>query len=561
MLHHITKRQKVIVMLAVMSGLFLVALDQTIIATALGAIVTEFDSFSSLGLIVTAYLLTTTVTVPLAGKLSDMYGRRPLLLIGVVVFTIASLFSGMAGNVDQLILWRAVQGIGGGIITANAFTIIGDLFAPKERGKWQGIIGAVFGLSSVIGPLLGGWLTDGHNFFGVMTDWRWTFFINVPIGIVAALVIARYCPTIKHQKKQIPDYLGAVLLTIALTSLVLAVDNTQTIFAWLIDAGWGLHLIQGTLVVIAVLAGAGFIAAETKAKQPIIPLKFFRVRTYSLTMIAIFLFGAAFLGAILYLTQFNQQVFGASASEAGMMLLPMVGGMMVASIAAGQIASRTGRYKLLMNIGFAVAALGVLALTMLTVDSPYWHEAIIMAATGFGLGMSMPIMNLAVQNEFEQKDLGAATASIQLFRGLGSTIGTAMLSGVLTAGIATSMAHPHDIPYIQQLSQAPESSKLLGGDDISADALLQINAQKDTIRTQAEAGLAKIPAPAVREAKTQEFRTAQDDFSRQILDAFTSSLHQIFIISSVLMAVGFAVTLFIRERKLRGSIHMTPGGE
>lgn len=202
MLHNLSIRNKLIVMGAVMSALFLVALDQTIVSTALAAIVKEFNSFSSLGFIVTAYMLTTTVTVPLAGKLSDMYGRKPLLLSGVAIFTIGSLLSGASPGIEWLIAWRALQGIGGGIITANAFTIIGDLFPVEERGKWQGMFGAVFGMSSVIGPLLGGWLTDGANIAGLVTDWRWTFLINVPIGIIATIALVRYCPKIKHDAKQ-----------------------------------------------------------------------------------------------------------------------------------------------------------------------------------------------------------------------------------------------------------------------------------------------------------------------------------------------------------------------
>ena len=215
MLHNLSIRNKLIVMGAVMSALFLVALDQTIVSTALAAIVKEFNSFSSLGFIVTAYMLTTTVTVPLAGKLSDMYGRKPLLLSGVAIFTIGSLLSGASPGVEWLIAWRALQGIGGGIITANAFTIIGDLFPVEERGKWQGMFGAVFGMSSVIGPLLGGWLTDGANIAGLVTDWRWTFLINVPIGIIATIALVRYCPKIKHDAKHKPDYLGAILLTVS----------------------------------------------------------------------------------------------------------------------------------------------------------------------------------------------------------------------------------------------------------------------------------------------------------------------------------------------------------
>ena len=558
MLHHITTRQKIIVMLAVMSGLFLVALDQTIIATALGAIVTEFDSFSSIGFIVTAYLLTSTVTVPIAGKLSDMYGRRPILLAGVGIFTIGSLLGGMSPSVEWLIAWRALQGIGGGMIMANAFTIVGDLFAPRERGKWQGFIGAVFGMSSIIGPLLGGWLTDNQSIFGLATDWRWTFFINVPIGIAAGFVIARFCPTFKHADKQQPDYLGALLITTALASIVLSVDNTETIFRSLIDGGVDVMFIKGTLWVMALLSTAGFIAVERKAAQPIIPLTFFANKTYSLMSLATLLFGAAFLGAILYLTQFNQQVFGASASEAGLMLLPMVAGLMVSSIAIGQIISRTGRYKRFIIVGFAIAALSMLALVTVNADSPYWHEAVIMVFAGLGLGMGMPILNLAVQNEFEQKDLGAATASVQLFRGLGSTVGTALFSGILTAGILTSIGNPDDLAYIQTLRQAPESSQIISG-DITADTLLQLNAQQQLIADGADQAFAQIPDPVAREAQQAEFSSLQTEFSDKVIDSFTTSLHHVFMISSVLMVMALIAVSFIKERTLRSGVNSTPG--
>ncbi len=546
-------------MLAVMSGLFLVALDQTIVSTALAAIVKQFNNYDALGFIVTAYLLTSTVTVPLAGKLSDMYGRRPVLISGVAIFTIGSLLSGLAPTVEWLIIWRAVQGIGGGIITANAFTIVGDLFAPKERGKWQGMIGAVFGMSSVIGPLLGGWLTDGQHIFGATTDWRWTFFINVPIGIIAAIVMFINLPNIKHDSKHSPDYMGAAFLTVALSALVLSVDNTATIFKAMIDNGTSLGFIKGTLTVIAIASAAAFVWAEQRAKQPIISLSYFRNRTFSLITIATLLFGAAFLGAILYLTQFNQQVFGASASQAGLMLLPMMAGMMTSSITIGQIISRTGHYKRFIVTGFGLATISILSLTTLQPDSPYWHEAIIMVFTGLGLGMSMPILNLAVQNEFEQKDLGAVTSSVQLFRGLGSTIGTALLSGLLTTGIATAMGNTNDIPYIQTLKQSPQGSKVLSG-DIDANVMLQINTQQQTILDGMKAGVERSPAPqTVKQAQVAGFEKMQHDFSTKLIQGFTDSLHHIFMISSVLMALALAIVVFLRERPLRSGVKATSG--
>ena len=234
MLHHLEKRQKIIVMLAVMSGLFLAALDQTIVGTALPKILSDFNSLDKLSWVVTAYLLTSTIAVPISGKLSDLFGRRRVISIGIVVFVLASMLSGIAQNIDQLIAFRALQGIGGGILMANAFAIIGDLFDARERGKWQGIFGAVFGLASVVGPLLGGWLTDGHNLFGLMTDWRWTFFINVPIGIFAFSLIAKYMPTIIDRAvKPVIDYLGAALMAVGLACLVLATSLGGTSgWAW-----------------------------------------------------------------------------------------------------------------------------------------------------------------------------------------------------------------------------------------------------------------------------------------------------------------------------------------
>jgi len=557
MLHHFSLRQKIIVMVAVMSSLLLVALDQTVIATALSAIVNEFKSYSSLGFIVTAYMLTTTITVPLAGKLSDMYGRRPVLITGVSIFTVGSLLSGLSPSVEWLIAWRALQGIGGGIITSQAFTIVGDLFTPRERGRWQGMIGAVFGMSSVIGPLIGGWLTDKQHIFGLVTDWRWTFFINVPVGIVAAIIIMINLPNIKHDAKHYPDYAGAAIMSIVLASVVLAVDNTKAIFKFLTDTGVELGLIQGVLWSVVILGTGLFIAVERRARQPILPLRFFKKQVYAKLTAVTLLFGAAFMGSILYLTQFNQQVYGASASQAGYMLLPMVAGMMVSSIGTGQIVSRLGRYKVFIVTGFTLATLSILALLTLEPSSPYWHEAVIMASAGLGLGMAMPILSLAVQNEFEHQDLGAATSSIQLFRGLGSTIGTAIFSGMLTAGVLAAMGKPADIPYIQTLQKSPQSAQMLNG-NIDADVLLRLNTQKDTIADGANKAFDKIPAPAVREKAKKSFADQQSKYSTEVTDAFTKSLHQIFMLGAALMALSLVIVCFVKERPLRDSVNITP---
>ena len=558
--HHLSLRSKLIIMLSVMASLFLVALDQTIIATALGKIVEEFNAFDSLSWIVTAYLITTTITVPIAGKLSDIFGRRNILLIGVGIFVVGSLLSGMSGNVTELIAWRALQGIGGGIITANAFTIVGDLFAARERGKWQGLIGAVFGISSVIGPLLGGWLTDGQHFFSLTTDWRWTFFINVPIGILAFILIAIFSPAMKHAKKAMIDYGGAALLAVALATLILAVDNTETIFAGFMEAT-GLSLAWLRIIMFTLVAAAttSFIYIETKAKDPIIPLRFFKNRNFVLVIAAAGLFGAAFMGSILYLTQFNQQVFGASPTESGLMLLPMIGGLMLTSIGTGQIISRTGRYKPFLLGGFILATIGMILLTTLNPSVSYTYEAMIIVLLGLGLGVAMPVLNLAVQNEFEQKDLGAATSSNQLFRSLGSTIGTAVFGALLTAGIVANIGVIKDTSYVQSLSGNAEVSRIGSLDD--ANTLLTLNTPD--IRTQISAGAQQqfdaLPEAQGKQATTQ-FQQQQQEFSDKVVDSFSNSLHTIFLVASGLMLTATILIFFLKERRLKAaSPDQTPG--
>ncbi len=560
--HHLSLRSKIIIMISVMASMFLVALDQTIIATALGRIVEEFNAFDSLSWIVTAYLLTTTITVPIAGKMSDLFGRRIVLLLGVAVFGVGSLMSGMSGSIDQLVLWRAFQGIGGGIITANAFTIIGDLFAARERGRWQGFIGAVFGLSSVVGPLLGGWLTDPHNIFGFITTWRWTFWINVPVAILAFAIIAIFCPPLKHDKKPIVDYRGAALLTVALGVLVLAVDNTAQIFKGLLDSTGltltGLRIIMYTIVVVATVA---FIYVERRAKEPILPLRFFRNRNYVLIMGIATLFGAAFLGSILYLTQFNQQVFGATPTESGLMLLPMIIGLMASAISSGQIISRTGRYKIFMQIGIVVATVMIAMLTTLTPDSGYVYEAVLMLLLGAGLGVVMPVMNLAVQNEFEQHDLGVATSSSQLFRSLGSTIGIAVFGALLTTGLTNNLVGIQDNAYLKTIKQNPEASKI--GDLNDPNTLLTLNMPdvKGKITDQFHSAIDSAPLPsAAKDQATKSFEDKQSTYNDKITHAFSDSLRNLFWVSSVLM-LGAAVLVFmIREKELKSaSPEQSPG--
>ena len=552
--HHLSLRNKIIIMISVMASLFLVALDQTIISTALGRIVEDFDAFSSLSWVVTAYLITTTITTPIAGKLSDMFGRRLLLLIGVTIFGVGSLFSGMSGDITQLIVWRAVQGIGGGIITANAFTIIGDLFAARERGKWQGMIGAVFGVSSVVGPLLGGFLTESHNIFGLMTDWRWTFYINVPIAIAAFTVIAIYCPSLKHEKKPRVDYIGASLLAVALATLVLAVDNTDKIFADLLTStGMSLETLRLIMAAIVVAATTAFIFVERRAKEPILDLAFFKNKNFLiLSGIAAFV-GAAMLGSIMYLTQFNQQVYGASPTTSGLMLLPMIAGLMAVSITTGQLVSRFGKYKRFMVGGFIVATIAIGALITLTPTSNFIQEAIIIFFVGAGIGAAMPLMNIAIQNEFEQKDLGIATSSSQLFRGLGSTIGVAVFGSMLTLGISNHLGDMSKDAYIQTLRQSPAASQIVSNpNDTNTLLILNMPDTKAQINDGFTASMAKVDVPVpVKDKLQQDFTAKQNDYSDKLVNAFSKSLHTIFVVTSSMMLLALILAITLKERPLR----------
>jgi EmrB/QacA subfamily drug resistance transporter len=562
--HHLNLRKKVIIMISVMASLFLVALDQTIISTALGKIVEEFDAYSSLSWVVTAYLITTTITTPIAGKLSDMFGRRLLLLIGVTIFGIGSLLSGTSADINQLIIWRAIQGIGGGIITANAFTIIGDLFAARERGRWQGMIGAVFGVSSVVGPLLGGFLTEAHGFLGLVTDWRWTFFINVPIGIVAFTIIAIYCPALKHEKKPRVDYIGASLLAIALATLVLAVDNTDKIFADLLTStGMSLTTLRVIMAAIVAVSTVAFIYVERRSKEPILDLSFFKNRNFLLLSgIAMFV-GAAMLGSIMYLTQFNQQVYGASPTISGLMLLPMIAGLMAVSITTGQLVSKYGKYKRFMVSGFVVATIAIASLVSLTPSSPFIQEAVIIFFVGAGIGAAMPLMNIAIQNEFEQKDLGIATSSSQLFRGLGSTIGVAVFGSMLTLGITNNLGDMNKDAYIQSLKQSPAASQIVSNpNDVNTLLTLNMPTTKEKIDDGFTKNMASIAMPvATKEKLKQDFTTNQTAYSDKLVGAFSKSLHVIFVITSIMMLGALALVAMLKERPLHAASPMETPGE
>jgi len=433
-------RQKVTIMLAVMSGMLLAALDQTIVATALPRIVSELHGLRDLSWVVTAYLLTSTISVPISGKLSDIFGRKKIILIAILVFVTGSALSGLSQNMTELIGFRALQGIGAGMLMSNAFAVIGDLFSPKERGRWQGIIGGVFGLASVIGPLLGGYLTDHAS-------WRWNFYINIPVGILAFFMISTFMPHIASGKeRQRIDYLGAGLLAGGLSSLLLG-------FVW---GGnqypWASSQVIGILALAAGLLLSFGLVEHRHAKDPILPLDLFKNSIFRLSMLIVFLIGIAMFGAILYIPLFAQDVLGRTATNSGVILMPMVLSLVAVSIIAGQVVSRTGRYKALAIAGMAATTGGLLWLSTIGVGTTGGQLTERMILVGLGLGCGMPIFNLIVQNAFPHSRLGIATASVQLFRSIGATIGVAVMGSVLNNRLAHHLAGAASAPSANQLS-------------------------------------------------------------------------------------------------------------
>jgi EmrB/QacA subfamily drug resistance transporter len=419
---YLEHRQILVVMVGLMSGLFLAALDQSIVGVALPTIVSDLGGLEHLSWVVTAYLLASTASTPLWGKISDLRGRRPMFQTAIVVFLVGSLVAGLAGSMATMIAGRAVQGLGAGGLMALTMAIVGDAIPPRERGKYMGLLGAVFGVSSVAGPLLGGWLTDGPG-------WRWIFFVNIPIGLVS-LGLTSYALRMKTVRRNHRiDYLGAALVVGAASALLLYTSWAGNAYGWAAPQSLGL---LGLSVVLA----AAFVWQERRAAEPIIPMHLFanRVFRYSAGYGAIT--GMAMFGAIIFLPIYLQIVRGMSPTQSGLAMIPMVAGILSTSVTSGIAVSRTGRYRIFPILGAAVLLGGLLLMTRLRVDTPYWQLAVAMFIIGAGLGLGMQVIVTAVQNSVDLRDMGVATSSMTFFRSMGGALGTAIFGAVLNSRLA-----------------------------------------------------------------------------------------------------------------------------
>ncbi len=430
----ITARQKTLIMVAIMLGLFLAALDQTIVGTALPRIVTDLAGNNLYTWVVTVYLLSSTVTVPIYGKLSDVYGRRPLLLIGVSLFLLGSALSGLSQSMGELIVFRGLQGLGAGAIFPIALAVIGDLFSPAERGRYQGLFGAVFGLSFIIGPFLGGFLTDNLS-------WHWIFYVNLPIGMAALAVIAAQLPNTGNTRGvrvRDLDYLGIIVFTGAAVLLLLGLtnkgltDSTGHLYAW------------SSLNVLAYMVGAvlltgAFIAAEHRAKEPIIPLDLFRNRTYTTVNIATFFVAFGFFTAIIFLPRYFQAVQGLSATASGYRTWPLMLGLILSSTLSGIMVSRLGRYKAILVGAAAVLTLGMFLMTHLQTGTGYWTLSLWMLVAGLGVGPTFSVTTVALQNAVPLRRIGVATSNLTFFRQIGGSVGLAIAGSIFASTFASQL--------------------------------------------------------------------------------------------------------------------------
>ena len=484
-------------------AMLLAALDSTIVSTALPTIVGELGGLEHLAWVVTAYLLAQTVVTPVYGKLGDLYGRKIVLQSAIVLFLAGSVLCGLSQNMTQLILFRAIQGLGGGGLAVTTMAVVGDIVPPIDRGKYQGVFGGVFGLASIAGPLAGGYFTTHWT-------WRWIFYINIPFGILALFVLAATLPSKSERVSHAIDYWGALLLAVFLTAVTLVSDFGGTTYPWS-------SAIMIALISITIVSLGGFIMVERKAAEPVIPLRLFANRTFAVTSVIGLIIGFALFGSVTYLPVFLQVVKNVSPTSSGLQMLPMMGGMLVASITSGQLISRTGRYKIFPILGTGVATGGLVLLSRVSVDTTTATTSVAMLVLGIGIGMVMQVLVIAVQNDVEYRDLGVATSGATLFRLVGGSLGTALLGAIFSARLNTSLA---------------TMASSLGPAGVAHGP-----------RGMSTRDLAALP-PAARSA---------------YLHAFASSLDSVFVLAAIVAGVGFLLTLLLPERPLRRTVAAKAG--
>jgi EmrB/QacA subfamily drug resistance transporter len=523
-----THKQIVTILVGLLMGMFLASLDQTIVATAIRTIGDDLHGLSVQAWVTTAYLITSTISTPLYGKLSDLYGRKPFFLAAITIFVIGSAASSFATSMYMLAAFRAFQGLGAGGLFSLALAIIGDIVSPRERARYQGYFLAVFGTSSVAGPVIGGAFAGASSIFFI-SGWRWVFLVNVPIGI-AALFVVWHTLNIPHTRRDHRiDWWGALSLVIGLVPLLIIAEQGRT---W----GWG----SGRAFVCYVIGVAGlaaFAAVESRmGEEALIPFRFFRVHTFSLTTVVSVIIGLGMFGGISVLPLYLQIVRGATPTESGLLMLPMIAGLMSASILSGQLISRTGRYKMFPVIGAGLATLGLGLLATVGADTPFWKTAIFMVIFGLGLGNIMQPITLAIQNAVPPRDIGVATSSATFFRQMGATIGVAIFLSVLFSTAGDNIGQQY-----QTAMKDPSFSQLLSNPQITADPGNQPIIDLLSGKSAAGANL----------NDTSFLLHADKRLAHPFFVGFSQSMDWVFIVGAGVLAIAFVLLFFMREIPLR----------
>lgn len=520
-MEHLEHKQKITIMIAIMAAMLFAALNQTIVGTALPRIISELGGMEYYSWVFTIYMLASSVTAILAGKLSDIYGRKPFILLGLGVFITGSFLCGLANTIVQLIIYRALQGLGGGLIMSTAFTAVGDLFAPRERGRWQGLMSGVFGLASVFGPTLGGYIVDN-------ADWHWIFWIFLPFGIVAFVLISYMFPSVPRKDTEKVDYFGSLFLTATMIPLLLAFSWAGSKYAWTSSEILGLFAISLTAFVL-------FIVIENKVSSPVLPLSLFKNGIFTVSNIVGFTLGVGMFGAIMYMPFFVQGVIGTSATASGFVMMPMTLSMVLASTIGGQFITKTGKYKAMALIGLLVMVTGLGLMARMDTDTTNTTAIRNMIIVGLGLGTAFPIFTLTVQNAVEQRFLGVATASSQLFRQLGGTVGVSIMGTVMSHRMAEKMQEMTNSSTIGQGTNHPELTDKLSA--LQNPQVLMDPAKLETIHTS-------LPA---------QLQAMFEHITLMLREALGYSLTGVFLAGALAVAIGFLLTFFLKEIPLRSA--------
>jgi EmrB/QacA subfamily drug resistance transporter len=523
----LTHRQILTIFSGLMLGLFLAALDQTIVATAMRTVADDLKGLSLQAWVTTAYLITSTISTPLYGKLSDLYGRKPFFLLSISLFILGSALCGTATSMYQLAGFRAFQGLGAGGLFSLALSIIGDIVSPRERARYQGYFLAVFGTSSVLGPVIGGFLAGQSSILGI-TGWRWIFYVNVPIGLVALAVVGRVLNLPHTRREHRIDWPGALTLVVGVVPLLIVAEQGR---AW----GWG----SGRALLCYVVGVVGlvlFAVAERRiGDDALIPLRFFRNRTFTLGSVLGVIVGMGMFGGIVCLPLYLQIVKGATPTKAGLMLIPATLGIMLGSIIAGQAISRTGRYKIFPMVGCALLVASMLLFSRVGVDTPLWRTGLVMLLFGMGIGGNMQPLVLAVQNAMPPRDIGVATSSATFFRQMGGTLGTAVFLSILFSTVTDRIAQA-----VRDLAPTPGFQAALHDPQVLANPLNR--AVVAALRTGHATGDALQDSSFIQHIDPRLARPFQVGFSQ--------AMDMVFLVGAVVVLVAFVVVLFLPELPL-----------